>query len=148
MARKKTPDKIVDTALRLAAEMPWSEVTLADIAENAGVSLADLRDEFDDKQAVLAGFARRIDREVLSGIDAELAGEPPRERLFDIMLSRFDMLAPHKEAVRSIAGSFRERPGDALLWNPAATRSMGWMLEAAAYRRAGAWERCGRKALP
>ena len=41
--------RLVAAALKLAAERPWREVTLANIAAAAGVSLVDVRREFDSK---------------------------------------------------------------------------------------------------
>ena len=68
------------------------------------VSLADFRDAFPSKGAVLAGFVRRIDRAVLSKPDDELAREAPRERLFDMLMRRLDAMAPYREALREIGG--------------------------------------------
>ena len=68
-------------------------------------------------------ISSEIDREVLAGIDADMAEEPPRERLFDVLMRRLELLAPHKAAVRSLlrsalrnpgAGAGAQRPGGAL----------------------------------
>ena len=40
-AQAETRRRIVEALLTLAAEEPWGEVTLAAIAERAGVTLAD-----------------------------------------------------------------------------------------------------------
>lgn len=124
-------ERIVDAALTLAATRPWQEVRLSDIAAEADVSLADLRERFDGKLDILAAFSRRIDREVLERLDPDLAQEPVRERLFDVLMARFDALQPYRAAVASIVRSFEARPGDLLMWNRVAVRSMVWMLEAA-----------------
>ena len=47
-------DRIVDALMELAAEQPFGDVTVSAIAERAGVSLADFRDAFPSKGAVLA----------------------------------------------------------------------------------------------
>ncbi|MCT8971956.1 TetR/AcrR family transcriptional regulator [Microbaculum marinisediminis] len=143
----KTPDDIVDAALGLAAEQPWDEVRLTDIAARAGVSLSALRAAFDGKIAILAAFIRRIDQAVLDALDPELSDEPARERLFDVLMTRFDALMPYKEAVRSIAGSFERRPGDLIAMNPIAVRSMVWMLEAAGIDTSGRLGMVGAQGL-
>ena len=61
MPKPKTRDRIVEALMALAAERPWSEVTLAAIAERAGVTLAELRAQFDGRLAILADYVRRID---------------------------------------------------------------------------------------
>lgn len=136
-AASKLPDVILDAALALAAEQPWESVRLSDIAERAGVTLSDLRGVYDGKTDILAAFSRRIDRAVLDNLDPDVAGEPARERLFDVLMTRFDMLMPYREAVRSIIKSVEARPGDLIAWNPVAVRSMTWMLEAAGGRTDG-----------
>ncbi len=62
-------DRIIDALMALAGEMRWGDITLPMIAERAGLSLADLRDQFPSKGAILGGFSKRIDRIVL---DAQL----------------------------------------------------------------------------
>ncbi|HSM19046.1 MAG TPA: TetR/AcrR family transcriptional regulator, partial [Hyphomicrobiales bacterium] len=95
-------DRAIDAALALAAEIPWREVTLQDIAERADLPLADVVEEFPTRLSVVRGFTRRIDREVLNNLDPEIAGEPARERLFDVLIGRFEALNAHKAAVRSL----------------------------------------------
>ena len=60
-----------------------------------------------------------------------MAEESPRERLFDVLMRRLEILAPHKEAVRSLLRSASCNPGLALALNGLAVRSQQWMLTAA-----------------
>jgi AcrR family transcriptional regulator len=100
-APKNEPrEKIVDALMGLAAEKAWEEISLADVADRAGVSLAQFRDFFPSKGAVLGGFSRRIDRQVLEG--GASAGESAKDRLFDVLMRRFDAMAPYKAALKSI----------------------------------------------
>ena len=48
---------------------------------------------------------------MLAGGDAEMAQESPRERLFDVLMRRIELLEPHKAAVRSLSRSCRRDPG-------------------------------------
>ena len=115
----------------LLAEQPIEEIGWAEIAGRAGVSLAELRNLFGAKLAILAAFQKEIDRQVLAGIDADMAQEPPRERLFDVLMRRIDVLSPHKAAVRSLIRSAGRNPGLAVALNGFAVRSQQWMLTAA-----------------
>jgi hypothetical protein len=74
---------------------------------------------------------RQIDVEVLAGADADMAEESPRERLFDVLMRRIELLEPRKDAVRSLMRSCRRNPGLALALNRLAVRSQQWMLTAA-----------------
>ena len=55
-------NRVIDATLRLAARREFSDVTLTDIAHEADISLADLRDLFPSKGAIIGAFSRRIDR--------------------------------------------------------------------------------------
>ena len=125
------PRLIVDSALELAASRGWAETSLGDIAEAAGLTLAQLRGTYPSKTAIIAAYTTRIDETVLNDIDPELADKTSRERLFDVLMKRFDAMNPHKEAVRSI---LRASTSDveALARGPLSLyRSMRWMMEAA-----------------
>jgi AcrR family transcriptional regulator len=124
-------DAVIDALMRLAAERPWSGIELADIAEAAGIGLAELRDLFPSKGAVLGAFSRRIDREVLEGTTDDLKGEPARERIFDVMMRRIDALTPYKRALRRITAALRQDPLSLAALNRSALNSMRYMLAAA-----------------
>jgi AcrR family transcriptional regulator len=130
-------DKIVFAFLGLLAEKRFEEIGLAEIAETAGVSLAQLRDEFGSSLAILAAHVKAIDRAVLSEDLSDMAEEPPRERLFDVLMRRLEKLAPHREAVYSLLRSAGRNPPLALALNRLAVRSQQWMLTAAGVTAAG-----------
>jgi AcrR family transcriptional regulator len=130
--------KIVDALMELAAERRFEDISVRDICKTAGVSLADFRDAFPSKGAVLAGFSRRIDRLVLAEHGEELADESPRERLFDILMRRLEAMAPYREGVREAAAWLRREPTAALAMNQVVMSSMRFMLEAAGIEAEGA----------
>jgi AcrR family transcriptional regulator len=123
--------RIVDALMALAAERAFEDISITDIAEKAGVTLADFRDAFPSKGAVLAGFSRRIDRLVLEKRSDDLTGEAPKDRLFDVMMRRLDAMAPYKDGLRGISQWLRREPMSALAVNQLVVNSMRFMLEAA-----------------
>lgn len=131
MAKVNGKTKIIEAFLGLLSEHGYADITLGMIAGRAGLSLADLRSEVDSKLDILAAFAREVDRKVLDGVDRQMADEPARERLFDTLMRRFDVLTPHKTALRSLDRAIREDPALALALLPVAIRSQAWMLTAA-----------------
>jgi AcrR family transcriptional regulator len=133
---EKTRQRIVDALMALAAERRYADVTLADIAARAELSLSALREAYDGRLAILADFTRRIDRTVLAGI-GETTEESDRDRLFEVMMRRFEALAPYKAGLRSIAAAARREPGLALALNAIVVRSEAWMLNAAGIAAAG-----------
>jgi AcrR family transcriptional regulator len=130
-------ERIIEAFMMLLAEQPIERIGLNEIAERAGVTLADLRGEFGSPLAMLAAHVKEIDRKVLAEVDPDMEEESPRERLFDVLMRRLELLSPHKEALRSLLRSVRRDPPLALALNAMAVRSQQWMLTAAGIGAAG-----------
>ena len=125
--------RIIAATLRLAAEKPWDDVLMKDIAEAAAIDLAALRREFPSKAAILSAFMRSVDDAVLASAPKFTGAENARDRIFDVVMARFDVLAPYKDALKSIAAA---RPMDMELVRRAMA-SQAWMLHAAGVRTDG-----------
>ncbi len=124
-------DRAVKAALGLAARDGWRHVTLQAVAAESDIPLADLHDHFEDRFDLLAAYGRMIDRKVLeiaANSDETLS---PRDRLFDLLMERFDVLNDDRAGVVAVLKDMKFDPATALLTLPHLGRSMGWMLEAA-----------------
>jgi len=130
-------DKIIAAFLGLLAEKRVEEIGLAELAEAAGLSLAQLRAEFPSLLAILAAHIKAVDRAVLAEDFSDMEEEPPRERLFDVLMRRLEMLSPQREAVRSLLRSATRNPPLAVALNGLAVRSQQWMLTAAGISASG-----------
>lgn len=127
--------RIIDAALRLAARDGWRATSLAAIAAEAGVGLAELYDAFENKAAILAGLIRQADRAVLATAE-KASADSPRDRLFDVIMRRFDALQPYRAGIAAIAAAAPDPLAGLQLLEPIG-RSMRWMLEAAAIGSTG-----------
>ncbi len=134
-----TPDRVIDAALRLAAAGGWRQLGLAGIAEKAGLPMAELQSVFPSKAAILTGFVRRTDERVLAGgkAEGEDGGGGARDRLFDVLMRRFDVLQPDRNAIRAIIRDSLCDPLAVLCQGPTLLGSMASMLEAAGLSPAG-----------
>jgi AcrR family transcriptional regulator len=130
-------DKAVDALMALLAEHSFEDIGLAEVAGRAGLKLSQLRAEFGSTLAIVGAHIKDIDRAVLAGGTADMAEEPARERLFDVLMRRLEALAPYKEAVRSLLRSARYDPPLTLALNVMAVRSQQWMLTAAGIDASG-----------
>lgn len=134
-APRGTPeDRLIDAALALAARQGWRRTGLGQIAAEARLPLHEAYALHRSKGGILRAFTRRVDRAVLA--EATEEGESARERLFDLLMRRFEALKPHRDALKAI---FRDSVG-----HPAAVfglarvkRSMRWMLEGAGISTGG-----------
>jgi len=125
-------DRALDAFLSLVGERGYAAVTLCDVAEAAGLGLAELYRLYPDKPAMVAGLLARIDADVLAGVprhrDPE---ETARDRLFDVLMRRYDSLKPHRDAWRSLRAAALRDPVLALSLASSVRRSMAAALEAA-----------------
>jgi len=127
--------RVVEAALDLADSQGWRRTTLRDIAHAAGLSLADLHGQLRSRGAILAACVRHFDRVALAG-PAPDKNDKTKDRLFDLLMRRFEGLKPHRKAVRSMAWDSLGGPA-ALVALKRLLASMGWMLEAAGVPTAG-----------
>jgi AcrR family transcriptional regulator len=130
------PGRVFEAALKLAAERGWSAIALADIAAAAELSLADLYAAYPSKTAILEALSRDVDRRVLAGAEID-ATETPRDRLFDVLMRRFDALAAYRDGLAAIARDARRDPVMVLCGAGQLLRSMAAMLETAGISSAG-----------
>ena len=137
-ASKSKPDprdQIIDAALKLALERGWRRLAMTEIADAAGLTKAELSRQFSSKPAILNGFQRRTDNAVLALGPAD--GSSTSDRLFDVLMRRFDALQPHRDAIRVIVRDIACDPLAALCQGPHVMCSMASMLEAAGLKVGG-----------
>ena len=122
----------LDAFIKLIAEKGFADVALRDVAEAAGLGLAELYRVYPDKVALVAAFLAKIDAEVLAGTPSRTdPEETARDRLFDAMMRRYDAQKPYREALAAVRRAGARDPMLALAMAPALRRSMAAMLEAA-----------------
>lgn len=137
MTTRKVAEKIENALLELAAEKAFVDIGLADIAGRAGLDLADLRKAYDGPFAILESFARRLDVAVLETDDPSLAEEPRRERLFDALMRRFDLMMPHRAGIAGLERAARRDPILACHLARLTCGSQAWLLESAGISASG-----------
>ncbi|MFP4537399.1 MAG: TetR family transcriptional regulator [Dichotomicrobium sp.] len=123
--------RLIKAALALAEERGWNAVGLPDIAGRAGLSMAALRREFASKTAIIDAFRREVDVAVLEKSATTTTGDSARDRLFDVLMTRFEMMLPYRPALRRIADDLQMRPAALAALVGPAMNTQYWMLQAA-----------------
>ena len=118
---------LIGGAFSVGARDGWSAVSVVAAAREADLGLARARLRFADTHAILRQFGRQADALALA--DALESG-PVRERLFDMVMRRFDALQQHRAGVLALLRYLPADPAAALLLAGATAGSMAWMLEA------------------
>lgn len=131
------PQHIIKTALGLAASGHWTSSGLRDIAEAADVSLAELHALYPSKTAILKAHFDSVDASVIGAKFAFEEADGPRDRLFDVLMRRFDALSEDREGVIATLNALRRDPITALCLSSGLPGSMRWMLETAGIKATG-----------
>ena len=127
----------IEAALTLAAEKGWRDLALADIAEAAGLSIGQLYAIYPSKTDILAAYSRNIDAAVLAETETPGEEESAKDRLFDLLMRRFDKLDAHKAGLVRIAEDTGRDPLALVCSLANLDRSMAAMLEAAGISTTG-----------
>src|SRR5947209_10383415 len=130
-AARNEADRIIDATLALIPTEGWRGLSLSAIATAAELPVLQVYRVFHSKQAILGGLYRRLDQIVLADPPAAEPDERPRDRLFDLLMRRFDALKPHKPALEVLRRELAGDPLTALCAGAALLRSRRGMLEAA-----------------
>lgn len=133
-AKKQNDDAVLyKTLFTLVEEKGWHALTLPLLARALKIKTATLIQHYADKNALLLGFRKYLDETVLA--QAEETEAPLKEKLFDLLMARFDVLQDMRGGVTRLMGEIFLRPISAAFLGfeagPQMCCSMRRMLEVA-----------------
>lgn len=125
-------DGFLDAALDLAAENGWRTLTAGDVASRAGVGASVLGGFGPFRARLLARLVERVDDGMRAGLDEDATDPtlPVRDRLFEALMARLDVLAQHRDGMLAILRGVPLDPPSALAALTLLARSMARTLEA------------------
>jgi AcrR family transcriptional regulator len=126
-----------ESLLRMVAAGGWRDLSYADIAKDAGLSLAAAYEAYPSKAAILSGIGRDIDARLFASLEDDPLDGSPKDRLFDLLMRRFDALNDHREAYAALAWELPRTPVEAGCLALQLRRSLANMLEAAGLSASG-----------
>jgi AcrR family transcriptional regulator len=129
--------KLRQALLALVEERGWIDLSMADIAEHAGVSLADAHRAYRSKAAILVGLTKALDERLIGGLDADPLEGSAKDRLFDLLMRRFDILKADRAAYRRLMRQLPATPAEFAALLCRLRRSLSLMLEAAGVSASG-----------
>ncbi|HVT51772.1 MAG TPA: TetR family transcriptional regulator [Dongiaceae bacterium] len=129
--------KLRQALLDLVEERGWIDLSMADIAEHAGVSLADAHRAYRSKAAILVGLTKTLDERLIEGLDADPLEGSAKDRLFDLLMRRFDILKADRDAYRRLMKQLPATPAEFAALLCRLRRSLSLMLEASGLSASG-----------
>jgi AcrR family transcriptional regulator len=123
--------------LKLVETQGWIDLSFAEIAEKAGVPIAEAHRIYPSKTAVLVGLTRAIDERILNSLVADPLEGTPKDRLFDIVMRRFDVLKTDREAYRRLMRQLPATPSAFAAVVCQLRRSLSLTLETAGISASG-----------
>jgi AcrR family transcriptional regulator len=123
--------------LDLVATQGWRDLSFAEIAEEAGLPIAEAHRIYRSKAAILLGLGRAVDERVLAGLEADPLDGSAKDRLFDLLMRRFDVLKADGAAYRRLMRQLPATPAEFAAMLCRVRRSMALMLETAGVSASG-----------
>ncbi len=118
MPRKKDyTKKIIDALFNLTPNMPWQDITMEEIAKVVKLDQMELDRYFTSKISILIAFNNQIDQQLNIEFNKSIKGASAdlRDEIFDIIMTKYDMLNSKKDGIRHI---FKRRFPIELVANP------------------------------
>lgn len=103
-------DKIIEAAFDLTAEKKWKEITPNDIQERTGLKKHEIARYISDRTDILALYNKRLDSALVKAIGEVDDSIPVKDRLFDVMMERFELMNKDRQALIPIIKSLDPDP--------------------------------------
>lgn len=130
-------DALIDGMFVAAVEHGWRALTLEMIAETAAIDLKIARRTATSPIDLLGHAMRRADRTALYETSAFDEEDSTRDKLFALLMARFDAMMPYRDGVHAILKGGRFDPALHLTIATQGLCSMSRMLEAAGVSATG-----------
>jgi AcrR family transcriptional regulator len=123
--------RILTAVMQETAAVGWARLSMEAVAKRAGLKLGDVLIHVPTTAHVLAHFADHVDKVALSSVDGVDASQSVRDRLFDLLMRRFDALQAHRAGVVALMSAVTKEPGEGAMLLARLSRSMSATLSAA-----------------
>ncbi len=149
MAKTKAASRpdLLEKAFEQIGDEGWAGWSPTALAATTGIDLAEIYAAFPVPSALARRLGEHLDRAMLAIPAEELDGLSHRERLFELVMRRFDAMRPYKSGLSRMVREARGEPELLLVSICNLDRMAGWLIEMAELRYAGIEARLARRAL-
>lgn len=103
-------DRIIDAALAEAAALGWRNVSMPAVATRADLPLGAVLELAPTRAHLVALLYDRLDHRMLAGVKTLDEADSVRDRLFDVVMKRFDAMTTDREGMRALITGLRFDP--------------------------------------
>lgn len=129
---------LINAYLALMARHSFANVSMAMVAQEASMTLAQVRATFASEEALLEGFACWADAAMLERYAEAPPAGGPKDRLIAALIARLHVLKPYKAALRSILEGAAADPATLTFFGRVSLEEHKWSLIAAGLNPRGA----------
>jgi len=127
--RAKSPDLLV-LAFETIADTGWRSFSFTELADRAGLPLSEVRAQFSGRKDLLSQLSQTLDQAMLGFDPADMVGLPPKDRAFELIMSRLEAMAPFKAGLQRLMRDARLDPALLAMTAFRLDRSMAWLQDA------------------
>ena len=130
-------DRIIDAGLEEAAAVGWRNLAMDAVAARAKMDLGEALLLVPSKTYLMLGFLDRLDARALAPVKRIDPEDSPRDRLFEILMRRFDALNEKRDGAKAVAAGVARDPAALVAGICRVDRSCAAMLSAAGISTGG-----------
>lgn len=120
--------RLAEAALKLLGKQGWKALTLASLARSAGRPLPDVLSILPSKSALPGIILRKLAKETARRYKTDGKADDPRERLFDVTMTWFDVQQSHAKAMKGLYRALQYDPATLLTMRSDVLRLAGELL--------------------
>jgi len=107
---QKLQKKVEDVFLKLLLKKSFHEIEITEIQKKTRISSKNFSQLFATKEEIMISFFKRIDKNVEKKIKKKGLGNNFKDNLFEIFMTRIDLLHPYKKNLHNFYLSFQKEP--------------------------------------
>ena len=106
----KVKKKVEEVLLEILLKKDFNKIEIAEIQKRAGITTKKFFQLFKTKEEIMISFFKRIDQILEKKIKGINLGNNIKDNLFEIFMTRFDLLYPYKKNLNNFYLSFKKNP--------------------------------------
>ena len=101
---------IEESLMRILLRKKFKDITIEEVLRNSKIKSEKFHSLFENKEQILVSFFSRIDLIIKRKIKKMNLGKNIKDNLFEVCMTRFELLNSYKESINNIYSSIKIKP--------------------------------------